>query len=118
MFIPDPNFSILDLNDLGADPHPHQRIYVFLTQKTVSKLSEKLSGMFIPDPDFSPIPDPDPGVKKALDPESASLALRLTVARGEEIVTYVTGKLCRTFCHKRAKVNHVYLQCSGRNYNR
>jgi hypothetical protein len=31
MFILDPNFSI---------PDPHQRIYVFLSQKIVSKLSE------------------------------------------------------------------------------
>jgi hypothetical protein len=42
MLIPDPNFSI---------PDPHQRILVFLTQNIVSKLSEILSVMFIPDPD-------------------------------------------------------------------
>jgi hypothetical protein len=46
MFIPD--FSIPDPG--SKIPDPHQRIYVFLTQKTVSKISEKLSGMFIPDP--------------------------------------------------------------------
>jgi hypothetical protein len=33
------------------DPDPHQRIYVFFTQKTVSKLSEERPGMFAPDPD-------------------------------------------------------------------
>jgi hypothetical protein len=35
------------------DLDPHQRIFVFLTQKIVSKLSEKSSGMLISDPDFS-----------------------------------------------------------------
>jgi hypothetical protein len=34
MFKPNPNFSI-------PDPNSHQRILVFLTQKIVSKLSEK-----------------------------------------------------------------------------
>jgi hypothetical protein len=40
-----------------------KKIKVFLILKIVSKLSEKLSGMFIPDPDFFPsrIPHPDPG---------------------------------------------------------
>jgi hypothetical protein len=39
----------------------------FFNPKTVSKISKKLSAMFIPypDPDFFPIPDP--GVKKAPD---------------------------------------------------
>ncbi len=48
---------------------PHQRI---LTQKKISKLSEIWSGLFIlnPNPDFLPIPDP--GVKKAPDPGSAT----------------------------------------------
>ncbi len=32
------------------DPHPHQRIKAFLTLTNVSKLSEKWSGIFIPDP--------------------------------------------------------------------
>ncbi len=96
------------------DPHPHQRIYVFLNQQTVSKLSEKLSGMFIPDPDFSPIPDPDSGVKKALNHGSGSATLRHTVVRGEEIVTYVTGKLCRTFGHKRAKCQSCILSTMPR----
>jgi hypothetical protein len=56
-------------------PDPHQRISVFLTLNTVSKLSEKWYGKFIPDPGsiffFYPgsgtqgskkhrIPDPDP----------------------------------------------------------
>jgi len=54
------------------------KYFHFLTLKTVSKLSEKLSGMFIPDPDFFLIPDPDPGVKKAPDPISATLlAIRI-----------------------------------------
>jgi hypothetical protein len=45
-----------------------------LTQKIVSKLSEIWSGLF-PDPDFIPIPIPDPGVKKAPDPGSWSATL-------------------------------------------
>jgi hypothetical protein len=32
------------------DPDPHQRIYVFLTQKTDTKSSKIRSGMFVPDP--------------------------------------------------------------------
>jgi hypothetical protein len=61
---PNPIFPILDPRPRVAkipNPVPHQRIQVFLTQKTVSKPWEKLFGMFIPDPDFFPIPDPDPG---------------------------------------------------------
>jgi hypothetical protein len=34
-----------------------------LTQKTVSKLPEKLSGVFIPNSDLFSILDPDPGSK-------------------------------------------------------
>jgi hypothetical protein len=38
--------------DFGSEfSVPDQRILVFLTQKNVSMLPEKLSGMFIPDPD-------------------------------------------------------------------
>ncbi len=44
---------------------------IFATQKTVSMLSEKWSGMFVPDPEFFPYPGfgyririPDPEVKK------------------------------------------------------
>jgi hypothetical protein len=50
-----------------------------VTQKIISKLSEILSGMFIPDSDPDPDLDfypsliPDPGVKKAPDPGSATL---------------------------------------------
>ncbi len=46
-----------------------------LPQKIDSKLSEIWSGLFIPDrdPDFLPVPDP--GVKKALFPGSATLLL-------------------------------------------
>jgi hypothetical protein len=49
--------------------------------KTVSKLSEKLSGLFVPDPDFFPrildlgikkhrIPDPNTGCGSGSDPDS------------------------------------------------
>jgi hypothetical protein len=64
MFIPDPNFF-----------HPGSRVKMIpdpvsgsaskklsiLTQKTVSKLAEIWSRLFIPDPDpdFLPIPDPE-----------------------------------------------------------
>ncbi len=72
MFIPDPNFSTLDLGKKhpGSGTAPKQ---VFLPLKTVSKLSEIWSGMFIPDPDFFPVPDP--GVKEAPDPGSGSATL-------------------------------------------
>jgi hypothetical protein len=68
--IPDPNFSIPDPGSKRfriADPH--QRILVCLTLKIVSKLSKILSVTFISVPDFFPIPDTDPGVKKAADSE-------------------------------------------------
>ncbi len=67
---------------LFSIPDPHQRIYVNLTQKIVSKLSEVWSGLFFPDRDRIGDPDPDffthpgftdPGVKKAPDPGSATL---------------------------------------------
>jgi hypothetical protein len=39
---PDPNFFIQDPESrVKKIPDPHKRIYVFLTLKTVSKLSEK-----------------------------------------------------------------------------
>jgi hypothetical protein len=64
------NFSILHPK-VKKIPDPHQIIYVFLTQKIVSKLS----GMFIPDPDLDFLPIPDPGIKEAWDPGSATLHL-------------------------------------------
>jgi hypothetical protein len=71
MFIPDP-----DPNFSSPDPgHKRSRIRIRIKElkyiqakKLFSKLSEILSGMFIP--------DPDPGVekhKKTLDPGSATL---------------------------------------------
>jgi hypothetical protein len=71
--IPDPNFvhpesRIQDQKDPGP-PDRHQRIEVFLTQKTVSMLSEKLSGMVNPDPGSGFFPIPDPGVKKHRIPD-------------------------------------------------
>jgi hypothetical protein len=57
MFIPDQKFSIPDPRSKRFQiPYPHQRIYVFLTLKTVPKF-------------------PDPGVKKAPDPGSGSAIL-------------------------------------------
>ncbi len=46
-----------------------------LTHKIVSKLSEILSRMFIPDPDLDFLPISDPGVKKSPDPGSGSATL-------------------------------------------
>jgi hypothetical protein len=63
VFIPYPGFEFFHPGSRVkkiSDPDPHYRIYAFLTQKTVSKLSEKLFGMFIPDPRSGFFP-PDPG---------------------------------------------------------
>ncbi len=46
--------------------------FKYLTQKSISKLSEIWSGLFIPDPDPDFLPIPDPGVRKAADPGSGS----------------------------------------------
>jgi hypothetical protein len=59
MFIPDPNF----FHPGSEFFHPGSRIRIqelkyFNPKKMVSKLSEILSRLFIPDPDFLPIPDP------------------------------------------------------------
>jgi hypothetical protein len=53
MCIPDPADPDFSITDPGSkrhripNPDPQQRIYVFLTQKIVTKLSEILSRMFI-----------------------------------------------------------------------
>ncbi len=52
--IPDKNFSI-------SDPGSASKNLSILTQKIVSKLSERWSGLFIPDPDPDFLPIPDPG---------------------------------------------------------
>jgi hypothetical protein len=71
MFIPDPIFFI-------PDPGSASKNLSIFNPKTETKFSKIRSGMFIPNPgyrilalDFFPsrIPDPDPGVKKALDPD-------------------------------------------------
>jgi hypothetical protein len=65
------------------DPDSHRRILVFLTQKFVYKLSEILSGMFIPDPDrgsgswFFTHPGFRGQTKKEPDPGSGSATLVL-----------------------------------------
>ncbi len=75
-----------------SNAYPGSRIRIrikefkyFNPKKIVSKLSEILSGMFIPDPDtesgswfYSPIPDP--GVNKAPDAESGSATLLARVS--------------------------------------
>ncbi len=75
MFIPDPNIS-------NPDPGSASKNLRILTQKTVSKLSEIWSGLFIPDPDPEFLPIPDPGVKKAP-------RIRNTVARGAAPHKYI-----------------------------
>jgi hypothetical protein len=70
MFIPGPNFFRPESRVKKAlDPDPQQKI--------VTKLSENVSLMFIPDPDFFLFPDP--GVKKALDPGSELTTLQSRV---------------------------------------
>jgi hypothetical protein len=71
--IPDPNLF-----------HPGSRIRIkkfnYLTQKSVSKLSEIWSGLFILDPDpvfYYQSRIPDPGVQKAPEPGSATLQVLL-----------------------------------------
>ncbi len=90
MFIPEPNFSIPDLwSRVKKIPDPQQRIYVFLAQKSVSKLSEIWSGILT----FYPSRVPDPGVKKAPDLESgsATLAERLLKMLSGQIKSYIIG---------------------------
>jgi hypothetical protein len=89
MFIPDPGSRFFFHPGTGIqgskrfripEPDPHQRILVFLTLNTVSKLSEKLYGKFIPDPGsrlFFPSRIRNPGVKKAPDPGYETLTSRL-----------------------------------------
>ncbi len=67
MFIPDPN----SFHHGSASKN-----LSILTQKTVSKLSGIWSVLFIPDPDPDFLPIPDAGVKKALDPGSATLFMQ------------------------------------------
>jgi hypothetical protein len=79
MFILDPNFfhpgsRIKKIPN--PDPHPHQRIYVFLTQTIVSKLSEIDPGCTSRFRILIFLPIPDPGCrrqKKAPDPGSATM---------------------------------------------
>jgi hypothetical protein len=60
-FYPESHIPILGQKDPESRIHI-KRIKLFLIQKPVSKLSEKLSWKFFPDPDFFliRITDPDP----------------------------------------------------------
>jgi hypothetical protein len=64
-------------------PDPGSGSNKFLALKTVSVLSEKLSGMFIPDPKSAFFLHPGSRVHKAPDPGSGTL-----------IKTELTGKVC------------------------
>jgi hypothetical protein len=77
MFIPDPNFFIPDPNfsipDPGSKWSASKNLSIF-NPKIFYKLWE-ISGMFIPDQDLDFLPSPDPGVKKAPDPRSATMTI-------------------------------------------
>jgi hypothetical protein len=71
MFIPDPGDPVSRVKKIPDSGSASASMNIsILALKTVSQLSEKLSGMFIPDPDFFPsriqgskkhrTPDPDP----------------------------------------------------------
>ncbi len=86
MFIPDKYFQYFSIPDPRSkvknipDPGSASKIFVFLTQKIVSKLSEIWSGMFNPDHRSRIrilifLPTPDPVVKKTPDPGSGSATL-------------------------------------------
>ncbi len=60
----------------------------------VSKLSEILSGLFVPDPDPDFLPIPDPGVKKAPDPGYGSAALVFTLLTDRQTWELLEGVVC------------------------
>jgi hypothetical protein len=72
----DPNFSILEHRVKKIpDPGSGSMNLSILNLKTVSKLTEQLSGMFIPDLDdflLSRIPNPDPRSRGQKTPVSGS----------------------------------------------
>jgi hypothetical protein len=69
----------------------------FLTQKIVSKPSKIGSGMFIPDPDLVfYLTRPDPGVKKAADPESGCATLPVRPTRYWFLLILLLSLLCST----------------------
>jgi hypothetical protein len=63
LIIPDPNFSIPDLNFVRLGSQIRIKAFRYFNPKTC--FSALGSGLFIP--------DPDPGAKKAPDPGSATL---------------------------------------------
>ncbi len=77
-----------------------KNLNIFNPKKNVSKLSEKWSGMFVPDPDFFPIPDSDP------------------VSRGQKI----TGSRIRNTAGERTvpvfiRLLNVSCSCPNRHFN-
>jgi hypothetical protein len=70
--IPDAGSRLIKILDPGSLIRGRIKEFRYFNPKIVSKLSEKWSGLFIPDPDpdFYPSRIPDPGVNKALDPRS------------------------------------------------
>jgi hypothetical protein len=76
--VPDPGSRVK--NALDPRYGTATKNVIIFNAKNVTKLSEKLSGMFIPNPVPSPsqIPDPDHGVKKAMNPGSGTATLKET----------------------------------------
>jgi hypothetical protein len=74
-FNPDPGSRVNKIPDLrSGSAYKNSNIF---KPKNSSMLFKNISGMFIPDLDFFPIPDP--GVKKARDPGSGSATLLRTM---------------------------------------
>ncbi len=69
-FIPDPRYEFFPSRIL--DPHASKNLRL-LTQKIISKLSEIWPGLFIPYPDFLPLPDPGSMVQRHPGSGSATL---------------------------------------------
>jgi hypothetical protein len=81
-----PGFRIQDQKDPGSAAA--SKSLSILTQKSVPKISEIWSGMFIPDPDltFYQSRIRNPGVKKAPDPGSGSATLLGPIPMGVTVV--------------------------------
>jgi hypothetical protein len=56
-----------------------KNIFFFLTQRMLTKILKKCSGMFFPGSGFFPIQDPDRGVEELQDPGSGSATLYRTL---------------------------------------
>ncbi len=89
---------------------------VCLTHKFVSKLSEILSGMFIPDPDLDFLPIPYPGVKKAPDPGSGSATLVNNLKGNCSFIILIGPQFRAENCYKASIVLGPHSLCLGYKY--